>query len=336
LLGSARATAKALTQSSQRRAPSFATAVVANFYLSTLNRERAEDDERGISTMTAKFNWSLILSVILVLAVGASAYAQTKPAKLPTFDVVSIRPSSGHEGAGVKFLPDGFQAKGMPLETTILIAYLPTPYYKHQDELKGYPSWVGSEAYDIDAKVSPADLAEWQRLNQNMMQTPEVLQQMLRIVLRERCKLTLHSVPAQVDSYVLTADKNKLRLEDASDSRPSTPGMQLLDGGTTVSSIKDGKPVWTFSNTSMAALIGFLSFSAQGPIEDKTGLQGKYHFTLAAWDSEASSTESPDQLASDPEPVVPFDLERVGLKLSRAKVAGKMWIVDSIQRPSPN
>jgi uncharacterized protein (TIGR03435 family) len=300
--------------------------------------------ERGISMMTAKFNLSFIFSVILVLAVAGSARAQTKPVgpshdslpsreKLPAFDVVSIRPSGSRKDAGVKILPDGYQAINMPLETTILLAYFPTPYFKHQSELKNYPSWVESEAYDIDAKVSPADLAEWQRLNQNMMQTPEVLQQMLRAVLMERCKLTLHSVPGQVDGYVLTADKNKPRLEEQSDNKPSTPGMQLLDGGTTVGSIKDGRTVWTFYNTSMAALIGFLSLSAEGPIENKTGLQSKYHFTLTPWNSE---TDSVDQLASDPDPVVPFDLERVGLKLSRAKVATRMWIVDNIQRPSPN
>ena len=233
-------------------------------------------------------------------------------------------------------MPDGYQAKGMTLETTILIAYLPAPYFKHQDELKGYPSWVENEAYDIDAKVSPSDLAEWQRLNQNMMQTSEVLQQMLRAVLAERCKLAIHSVSAQVDGYVLTADKSKLKLEVQADGTPSTPGMKLPDGGSALSSLQDGKHVWTFSNTSMTALVGFLSFSAQGPMEDRTGLQGKYHFSLTPWISEAPSTEYTDALASDQGPPVPWDLERVGLKVSRVKVATKTWIVDSIQRPSSN
>jgi uncharacterized protein (TIGR03435 family) len=256
--------------------------------------------------------------------------------KLPTFEVVSIRPSGSQENAGVKILPDGYQAKGMSLETTILIAYLPAPYFKHQDELKGYPSWVANETYDIDAKVSSSDLAEWQRLNQNMMQTPEVLQQMLRAVLTERCKLTIHSVSAQVDGYVLTADKSKLKLEPQSDSEPAAPGMKLLDGGTALNSLQDGKHVWMFSNTSMTALVGFLSFTAQGPMEDKTGLQGKYHFILTPWTPEAPSSEPTDQLATDPGPPIPWDLERVGLKVTRVKLPTKSWIVDSIQRPSSN
>jgi uncharacterized protein (TIGR03435 family) len=276
----------------------------------------------------------------LILALATSANAQTKPAaphqKPLTFDVVSIRPSGSQQGAEVRILPDGYQAKGMPLETTILIAYFPAPYFKHLDELKGYPSWVADETYDIDAKVSPSDLPEWQRLNQNMMQTSDVLQQILRAVLTERCKLVIHNVSTQVDGYVLTADMSKFKLEPQSDSEGPAPGMKLPDGGTALSSLQDGKQVWTFSNTSMTALVSFLSFSAQGPMEDRTALQGKYHFTLTPWIPEAPSTESTDGLAPDPGPPVPWDLERLGLKVSRVKVPTRTWIVDSIARPSSN
>jgi uncharacterized protein (TIGR03435 family) len=169
-----------------------------------------------------------------------------------------------------------------------------------------------------------------------MMQTSEVLQQVLRAVLAERCKLTIHSTSSQVDGYVLTADKSKLKLEEQLDGTPSTSGMKLPDGGTALSFIQDGKHVWTFSNTSMTALVSFLSFTAQGPMEDKTGLQGKYRFTLTQWTPETSSTESAGSPASDPGPPVPWDLERVGLKVSRVKAATKTWVVDNIQRPSSN
>jgi len=299
---------------------------------------------RDNPTAIAKFHCSFILCLVSLLS--SNAHGQVKPIsqkdgpvahqKALTFDVVSIRPSHSQEGSGVRILPDGYQAKGMSLETTILIAYFPAPYFKHQDELKGYPSWVANETYDIEAKVSPADLVEWQRLNQNMMQTSEVLQHMLRAVLAERCKLVIHSVSAQVEGYVLTADKSKLKLEEQSHGAPSTSGMKLLDGGTALGSMQNGRQVWTFSNTSMTALVAFLSFSAQGPMEDRTGLQGKYHFVLTPWIPEAPSTESTDQPASDPGPPVPWDLDRVGLKVSRVKVPMETWVVDSMQRPSSN
>src|SRR6185312_3560994 len=167
--------------------------------ISKMRRQTITLREGSMPTLRLKI-WPFLLCPILVFT--ASALAQTRPStpkKLLTFDVVSIRPSHSQEGAGVKILPDGYQAKGMSLATTILIAYFPAPYFKHQDELKGYPSWVANETYEIEAKVSPADLAEWQRLNQNMMQTSEVLQRMLRAVLAERCKLVIHSMSAQVD-----------------------------------------------------------------------------------------------------------------------------------------
>ncbi len=116
--------------------------------------------------------------------------------------------------------------------------------------------------------------------------------------------------------------------------------MQLLDGGKAVSSLEDNRPVWTFSGTSMAALVGFLSFSAQNPLVDRTGLQGKYHFTLkssvASSDTGSTASQENNGFASDPDQVVPLDIEALGLKLDRIKVPTESWVIDRIQRPSSN
>jgi uncharacterized protein (TIGR03435 family) len=257
--------------------------------------------------------------------------------KILTFDVVSIRRSGKDEIAGIKILPDGYQAKGMSIDDAILLAYLPAPYFKHRDELKGGPSWVYGELYDIEAKISPSDLAEWQRLNQNMMQTPQMLQAMLRAMLIDRFKLVIHSAPTQVDGYALTLSKRKLRLEkESTDDASTAPGMQLPDGGKAVSSFQDNKPVWTFSGTSMAAFVGFLSLSANGPLVDRTGLRGKYHFSVSAWESEPATSEQGNPTAPDPDRVVPLDIEALGLKLDRIKVPADSWVIDYIQRPSAN
>jgi uncharacterized protein (TIGR03435 family) len=290
----------------------------------------------------------LLSAAVCSLSLSATMSAQAKLSSLPfdksvpsdkalAFDVVSIRPSGKGGMGGFKILPDGYQAKGMSLANTILLAYFPAPSFKHSDELKRKPEWVDSELYDIEAKVSPSDLAEWQSLNQNMMQTAPMLQRMLRAMLADRFQLKIHNVPTQVDGYVLRLSKHALKLEQERTDGPSTaPGMQLLDGGKAVSSLKDGLPVWEFYGTSMRALVGFLSFSVNGPIVDGTGLQGKYHFILSTLDSGPSASEPADGMASDPESVVPLDIAELGLKLVKTKVAADSWVIDSIQRPSPN
>ena len=274
--------------------------------------------------------------------------AQTKPAathsrdsalagKHFTFDVVSIRPSGKDVRPGLKILPNGYEAKGMPIESTILLAYFPAPYFKHHDELKGVPSWVTGQAYDIEARISPSEVSEWQSLNQNIMETPLVLQAMLRAMLTDRCQLKIHSAPAQVDGYSLTLNGHPLRLtKEHADAQSSMPGMQLLDGGKAIRSLKDNKPVWTFYNSSMASLIGFLSLNAGGPIEDKTGLQGKFQFTLSAFDSEATPSAPTDGSLSDPDAVLPWDIGMLGLRLRKVKVPTQVWTIDHIQQPSPN
>jgi len=294
---------------------------------------------------TPKVNITVtFLSLFLSLFITSSAMAQTEPPAHSssesnhfTFDVVSIRPSGKDVQPGLKILPDGYEAKGMSLENTILLAYFPAPFFKHDDELKGAPSWVSNQAYDIEARIPPSQVNEWQSLNQDIMQTPMVLQAMLRAMLADRCKLILHSTPSQVDGYALTLNGHPLKLaNEHSGEQPSTPGVKLLDGGTAIRSMKDEKPVWTFSNTSMTAFIGFLSLNAEGPIEDKTGLQGKYQFTLRAVDSESAPSEPAEGSSSEPDAAIPWDIGKLGLTLRKIKVPAQAWTIDHIEQPSPN
>jgi uncharacterized protein (TIGR03435 family) len=278
----------------------------------------------------------------------ATALAQAQVPSLPVqksiqltkplvFDVVSIRRSGEGEVAGIKILPDGYQARGMSLDNTILVAYFPAPYFKHEGELKGGPAWVYDDLYDIEAKISPADMAEWRGLSQNLMQTPATLQMMLQAVLSERLKLVMHRVSNQVDGYALTLNKRRLRIAREEGDHPSaTSGMRLLDGGNALSTMKDGKPVWVFSHTSMAAFIGFLSFSADSPIVDRTGLQGKYHFDLDMVEPAPETSGNDGNAAVDPDRVVPLDIEAVGFKLDRIKVSASSWAIDRVERPSSN
>ncbi len=91
-----------------------------------------------------------------------SAPAAVKPL---AFEVVSIRPSKPGSSWMIGWMttPDGYRVTGQSLRSTIMIAYFPqgTAFWSN-DRLIGAPQWLDN-LYDISAKVSEADLAEWQK-----------------------------------------------------------------------------------------------------------------------------------------------------------------------------
>lgn len=266
---------------------------------------------------------------MLCVALGISASSQTNreldDATSLKFDVVSIRPSGSSKGTGLKIPPDGYEALGVPLETTLLIAYLPAPFFNHLDDLKGAPSWVSKESYDIQAKVAPADVAQWRSLNQNFAQTSPVLQHMLQQVLEERCKLRIHSVPTKSNGYALRIGAKSAALVEDSSLPEGGVGQPFSDGAVFVFATQNGERTYTFYNTSMSALANFLTFTSQHPVEDQTGLQGRYKFVLRRLPADEDSA-----------PPVPYDLRALGLKVDKEEVPSMIWVVDSIERPSSN
>jgi hypothetical protein len=82
-----------------------------------------------------------------------------------------------------------------------------------------------------------------------------------------------------------------------------------------------GDPVLHFYQTSMAALI--VQLSLRVPIEDRTGLPGKYNFDLT-------------RLGIEGVPASDWDLAPLGLKLIMTKIPSENIVIDHIERPSPN
>jgi uncharacterized protein (TIGR03435 family) len=268
---------------------------------------------------------------------GISGFSQTKPgsedAKIPKFDVVSIRPSNGARPAGgSKILPDGYQAIGMTLLNTIALAYAPAPYFNYFDHFKGYPSWAFSDDYDFQAKLAPEDVAQWRKLNQSIMQTPNLLQKMLRQVLADRCNLRIHTADTKIDGYALRIRAKSPALVEDSTLPASGTVMELTDGAKAVYSVQDGVRTYTFYNTSMPVLATFLTVFTQHPVEDRTGLQGRYKFVLHRL------TPPPSDQGMEPqsEMPVPWDLGALGMKVDSQKVQSTIWFVDNIERPSSN
>ena len=277
----------------------------------------------------------LVLRATIALSLSAIASAQSsaqgdsdKPLR---FDVVSIRPSGESSKYAVGLLPDGYEAIAVPLDIALKTAYVPAPFYKHLEEVKGFPSWATTVKYDLLAKVAPEDAERWRSLKVNNWQTSVELQSMLRAVFAERCNLRIHGGEGITDAYALVRRPNVPPLIESTELPSAGTIMDLPDGAKAVFEKREGERVYTFYNTPMSALATFIGIPSKRLVVDHTGLPGRYKFVLHAIDATTTDADTPQ--ADRP---VPYDLRAVGMTVENIKVKSTLWTIDYIDRPTPN
>lgn len=261
--------------------------------------------------------------------------SQVAPNKEAHFDVVSIKQSrkqsQGSLGTGYRILPNGFRSAGMPLRPIILLAYFPSTLWS-DERIQGAPSWVNSDLYDIEARIAPEDTAAWQSPKQNFIYK-EMLQNELQKMLKDRCKLVAHTVPAYVDGYALVvkAQGERLSRSSVATSSMSGPRMPLFSGGEAINISRDNTEEWALVNTSIKDLIVFLSTRSNAIIIDKTGLTGRYNFKLSG---EGTDNAPPPTLGTLP--TVNWNFNPLGLELKKVKIETTTLVIDHIEHPSVN
>lgn len=277
---------------------------------------------------------SISVAVASVLAQAGNTPVATAAADVDAtiradlaFEVVSIRPSNaGPEQWRLQVVPHGdrYEAIGMPLGVTILMAYFPVRM--GADRIVGAPGWVWNDKYDIVGKVGEADLPAWQKFSERLLKAKNpMLQIMLQNALAERCKMAVHRVPTQIDGYALVIAKHGPNRRNLIASKPSDAipdrALSIALDGRVVPIYSHDDPVLHFYQTSMAALV--LEISGNQAVEDRTGLTGKYTFDLT-------------RLGTEGIPASDWDLAPLGLKLIHAKIPAEKILIDHIERPSPN
>jgi uncharacterized protein (TIGR03435 family) len=242
------------------------------------------------------------------------------------FDVVSIRPSTADPNQVHQLVrEDQYDAAGMPLGATILMAYFPFRMGS-KDRIVGAPSWVWEDKYDFLGKIAESDLPAWQNSRRGGFMVPNpMLQSMLQRAISERCKLSIHRIPAQTDGFALVVTSRGPNTKNLRESKPldAIPdrAIKISFGGRMVPIYSQDEPVLHFYQTSMASLALLLS-GWGGLVVDKTGLTGAYRFDLTRLGTEG--------VLSD------WDLAPLGLKLIPTKVLTENIVIDHIERPSPN
>lgn len=261
-----------------------------------------------------------LLACMVSLVLGALAQAPE-----PKFQAVEIH-ISPHTAQPVVRGPF-FGGNRYELHFANMLDLIRMAYDMDPERISGGPSWIEMDRYDIFAIVPPGSTAASRRL-------------MLRAMLADRFKLTIHDDKKPLPAYVLTAGKHGgLKEADGSgetgcnfavpNNPPPNPGgpIQL--------------PVFTYTchNTTMAAFASALLAipGAQGylsnkPVTDQTDLKGAFDFALKF------TPKVPAGFAVTGENLpLPDALEKLGLKLETSTIPLPVIVVDSVnEKPTAN
>jgi uncharacterized protein (TIGR03435 family) len=284
------------------------------------------------SRLTRNF-WLVVGASTIFLAIGSvlacaqnTQPAAESPAVDPAarhyaFDVVSIRPSQPGGQPHVGPTTAGYQSTGLSIIASVLMAYLPLTgeAYYPSSRVKGMPDWV-TEPYTIDAKISEADAAEWQKPEAQKV----MLRSMLQAMLADRCKLVVHRESTEMPVYELVVSKGGPKFKESVPGAPHPAGVSLPTGGTLVPG-KDGQTINLYG-AQMASLTPVLGNFAGRPVKDKTGLTGLYDITL----------ERDNDPAGGASGLPTYSVEALGLRMEKATASVDTLVIDHIERPTGN
>lgn len=251
-------------------------------------------------------------AVLLLSVVAAELFAQSSLSPSPGFDAASIKVRIETDGASrLQPLPLGLRATNVTIRTCIEWAWRLRSY---QVVFTSSGASRDNTRYDIVARTSsPVSVAQ--------------LQLMLQRLLTERFDLAEHSETRELPVFALVVAKGGPK--QLRDAEPTEETRLELDPTST----NDGQR-WIFHNSPIASLAGLVSNGLTRPLIDKSGLTGKFDFsvTLPVWDRASDTLE--EHAISD---VFPAIQRQLGLKIEAQKSPVDVLVVDRFARaPSDN
>ncbi len=266
---------------------------------------------RVISLIHAAICMGLLLATPHLQA-QVAATRPTASVKVPSYDVVSIKPDHTDNGRVSIHIDDGnFDALGVSLKTMILGAY-----GLKESQLFGLPKWGDSAHFDIKAKILNPDKQQLQSLTQ------EQFQSMQQPILTDRFLLKFHRETKILPVYELVTIKGGPKFKEATPTElKGDQGMSVHDR----SMVATGEP--------MSRLAENLSAQLQRVVVDKTGLTAKYIFQLT-WSPDDAQPSSLD--GSAPPDIFTALAEQLGLKLQPGREEMDTFVIDHVEYPSEN
>jgi uncharacterized protein (TIGR03435 family) len=262
--------------------------------------------------------------------------SQVATPQLPAFEVASIKPSNSDSNLhNFMISATRFRVENGTVTALIRFAY----NIKSDDQLPKEPRWIGSDGFDIDAKIADSQndamnkLASEQKLDQYRL--------MVRSLLIDRFKLRVRRQMKELPVYALVVAKNgpkpalvNVPLESQMQRSPTLTGGsrgELRAGAVSMALFTD----WLSGRDDMSGRV----------VIDETGLPGSYDFMLSWTPDEARSATlngagaSQGTASAQESPGVSILTalqEQLGLKLESTRANVEALVIDHIERPSEN
>ena len=271
-------------------------------------------------------NWSQgagSLSLTLRKATGDTAWAIPGPPKPMAadaplvFEVATIKPSVP-DRPGKLFTVKGRQVLTINTTTNDLITFA---YDLHTRQIVGGPAWMDSEKYDVTGQPESQGVPSRTQLSA-----------MMKKLLEDRFKFTFHREKRELPVYAITVAPGGPKLTKNDNNPNGLPGLFFKGLGTLPA-----------MNATMGDFAGVLQTAVlDRPVIDKTGLQGRWDFTLR-WTPDETQFVNMGVRVPPPsnDPDAPPGLftafqEQLGLKLESTKGPVEVLVVDRVEKPSEN
>lgn len=236
----------------------------------------------------------------------------------PSFEVATIKPTK--PGEQRTFLV--WRGNDMQVVNFSLASLLKFAYGVQDKQILGAPDWVNTDRFDISAKPDTPG-----------QPNGDQLKEMVQKLLADRFALKLHKDEKEMGAYVLTVGKDGPKMKQNTSNPNGLPGLFFGPIGTL-----------HVMNATMENFTGLMQSTVlDRPVVDKTGLTGRWDFTLKWTPDESQFTgmgiKIPPPAADDPNPAPPLFTaiqEQLDLKLEAQKTQVPVLVIDHVDHPSPN
>ena len=244
------------------------------------------------------------------------------------FEIATVKPSPAEiRSWKMEFTLDGFTAQGVTIKEVVQEAY---DAYE-EGRIAGGPTWLGSDRFDIEAKMDSDAVGDLRKLSLAQRRTA------LQRLLAERFRLTVHHENRELSVYALYAAPKGVKLKPtASEETLGKNDIEGYDGF--VKRISHG-----FLEVEDITVSGFAQLLAtvlHKPVVDSTRIPGKFDLALH-WTPDDAAMPGFGRPGREPVdttwPALPAALrEELGLDIKPEKRPIDCIVIDNAAMPSEN